>query len=133
MERALHVPFRVLSSSDGLHDCVCLPVDACSLMENSNEQLDCLQSMDGSMEVSVLAPRAVTMSASHGDWVRVSGTIVASGPQTTLFLRSSSDAVKVCGMPSRSRRLKAIYGFNEWSSPGKNPHEDDNGGGCSCK
>lgn len=102
-------------------------------MDNSNEQHDCLQSMDGSMEVSVLAPRSVTVSASHGDWVRVSGTVVASGSQTTLFLRRSSDAVKVCGMHSSNRRLK--FEWAKLNSPVDNPHDNDNdnGGGCRCK
>ena len=86
--------------------------------------------MDGSLEMTVVTPRPVTVSAAQGDWVRVTGTVIASGSQTTLLLRDNGDAVKVCGMPSRSRRLKYIYWFDEVGAHTEPPEEENDG--CSC-
>ena len=86
------------------------------------------------MEVRVLAARPVAVSAVHGDWVRVTGIVISSGPQTTLLLGSDSDAVKVCGMHTHSRRLKYYYSMHEISVHYEPPkdNEDLNNEGCSC-
>lgn len=73
------------------------------------------------MEVTVLAPKPLQELALHGDRLRVTGPVLSTESQTTLLLKSDSDALKVRDTRSRRRRMILTWGDG---------NDDNLGDGC---